>query len=74
MIDVRIIGEEYKDKDFTGRQYCEEKGIELFYNKKRPLFFFYRFKKENFEVEKAKAVVKKLVLLKTVELNFTYMN
>lgn len=31
-IDVRIIGEEYRDKDFTGRAYCESKGIELYYN------------------------------------------
>ncbi|WP_343694808.1 adenylyltransferase/cytidyltransferase family protein [Flavobacterium sp.] len=31
-IDVRIIGDEYKEKDFTGRAYCEEKGIELHYN------------------------------------------
>src|SRR5690606_14832877 len=33
-IDVRIIGEEYQDKNFTGRVYCEEKGIELYYNKR----------------------------------------
>lgn len=31
-IDVRIIGIEYQDKIFTGRQYCEEKGIHLHYN------------------------------------------
>ena len=31
-LDVRIIGEEYKDKQFTGRDYCEEKGIEIHYN------------------------------------------
>jgi glycerol-3-phosphate cytidylyltransferase len=31
-IDVRIIGIEYQDKNFTGRQYCEEKGIQLHYN------------------------------------------
>jgi glycerol-3-phosphate cytidylyltransferase len=33
-IDVRIIGEEYQDKNFTGRAYCEEKGIELYFNKR----------------------------------------
>ena len=31
-IDMRIIGEEYKDKNFTGKTYCEEKGIEIYYN------------------------------------------
>lgn len=33
-IDVRIIGEEYREKNFTGRAYCEEKGIELYFNKR----------------------------------------
>ena len=31
-LDVRIIGDEYKDKAFTGRDYCETKGIELYFN------------------------------------------
>ena len=37
-IDVRIIGDEYASKQFTGRQYCEEKGIDLFYNKREHRF------------------------------------
>ena len=31
-IDVRIIGEEYREKEFTGRDYCATKGIEIYYN------------------------------------------
>jgi len=31
-IDVRIVGDEYREKNFTGREYCEEKGIELYFN------------------------------------------
>ena len=31
-IDVRIIGEEYETVDFTGKEYCTEKGIEIYYN------------------------------------------
>lgn len=31
-IDLRIVGDEYLQKDFTGRKYCEEKGIELYFN------------------------------------------
>ncbi len=31
-LDVRIVGDEYKYRDFTGRKYCEEKGIELYFN------------------------------------------
>jgi glycerol-3-phosphate cytidylyltransferase len=30
--DVRIIGCEYKEKNYTGRIYCEENGIEIYYN------------------------------------------
>ena len=33
-LDVRIIGEEYKEKLFTGKDYCKEKGIEIYYNKR----------------------------------------
>ena len=31
-IDIRIIGEEHKDKSFTGKDYCEANGIQLYYN------------------------------------------
>lgn len=31
-IDVRIVGDEYREQDFTGRMYCEAKGIELYFN------------------------------------------
>jgi glycerol-3-phosphate cytidylyltransferase len=33
-IDVRIIGDEYASKSFTGREYCEKKGIKLYFNKR----------------------------------------
>lgn len=33
-VHVRILGEEYQDKNFTGRVYCEEKGIELYFNRR----------------------------------------
>nr|WP_220485250.1 adenylyltransferase/cytidyltransferase family protein [Flavobacterium sp. SOK18b] len=37
-IDVRIIGDEYKEENFTGRAYCEEKEIELYFNKRNHRF------------------------------------
>jgi len=37
-IDIRIIGEEYKDKYFTGKEYCKKKGIEIYYNKREHRF------------------------------------
>ena len=33
-IDVRILGDEYKDKDFTGKDICRRLGIELYFNKR----------------------------------------
>lgn len=33
-IDVRILGEEYKDKDFTGREICKRRGIRIHFNKR----------------------------------------
>jgi glycerol-3-phosphate cytidylyltransferase len=31
-VDVRILGVEYKDKDFTGKEICMKRGIEIVYN------------------------------------------
>jgi glycerol-3-phosphate cytidylyltransferase len=31
-IDIRILGEEYKDKDFTGRDICKSREIKLYFN------------------------------------------
>lgn len=33
-INVRILGEEYKDKDFTGREICKRRNISLYFNKR----------------------------------------
>ncbi len=33
-INVRILGEEYKNGKFTGRATCAKRGIELYYNKR----------------------------------------
>ena len=33
-IHVRILGEEYREKDFTGRDICKAKDIELYFNKR----------------------------------------
>ena len=37
-IDVRIVGEEYAEKSFTGRDYCEQKGIVLHFNRRQHRF------------------------------------
>lgn len=33
-IHVRILGEEYRNKDFTGRDICKARDIELYFNKR----------------------------------------
>ena len=37
-IDVRILGEEYKDTEFTGKEICMKRGIELYFNKRDHFF------------------------------------
>jgi len=34
-IDIRFLGDEYKTKDFTGKQWCLDHGIELFYHERQ---------------------------------------
>jgi glycerol-3-phosphate cytidylyltransferase len=33
-IDVRILGEEYRDKEFTGKDICRRRDIQLYFNKR----------------------------------------
>jgi glycerol-3-phosphate cytidylyltransferase len=33
-VNVRILGEEYKEKEFTGKDICRKRGIELYFNKR----------------------------------------
>jgi glycerol-3-phosphate cytidylyltransferase len=37
-IDVRILGDEYEHKQFTGRQECITKGIKFYFNKREHTF------------------------------------
>lgn len=37
-IDVRILGEEYEDRAFTGRQECIDRGIKFYFNKRKHTF------------------------------------
>ncbi|KUF43948.1 adenylyltransferase/cytidyltransferase family protein [Myroides marinus] len=55
-LDVRILGDEYKDKNFTGRKYCEEKGIELYYNSRDHRFSSSSLRKEVADKENSKLV------------------
>ncbi|WLD22537.1 adenylyltransferase/cytidyltransferase family protein [Flavobacterium dauae] len=57
-IDVRILGEEYRDKDFTGRAYCEEKGIALYFNTRDHRFSSSGLRKEVAKKENGKPIEK----------------
>jgi glycerol-3-phosphate cytidylyltransferase len=57
-LDVRIIGEEYKDKDFTAKRICEKRGIKLIYNKREHDFSTTSLRKRVYEQESAKRFVK----------------
>lgn len=47
-LDIRILGDEYKEKNSTGRSYCQEKGIELYFNAR-----VYRFSSSSLRKEVA---------------------
>ena len=53
-ITVRIIGEEYKDKEFTGKQICEDRGIKIWYNSSNHRFSSSELRNRTYESEKKK--------------------
>lgn len=50
-IDVRILGIEYKDVNFTGKEICIKRGIELIYNSRDHSFSSSSLRKRVFEEE-----------------------
>src|SRR5690606_30529081 len=53
-IDLRIVGDEYMSKDFTGRKYCEENGIELYFNSRDHRFSSTGLRQEVYKRESEK--------------------
>ncbi len=53
-IDIRIIGDDYRDRDFTGKQYCEEKGIQIYYNQRDHRFSSSALRRKIAELEEQK--------------------
>ena len=54
-IDMRILGIEYADKDFTGKQICVDRGIELIYNGRDHSFSSSSLRKRVMEAEMLRA-------------------
>jgi glycerol-3-phosphate cytidylyltransferase len=53
-LDLRIIGQEYKSKKFTGRDICSQRNIEIYYNKRDHRFSTSDLRKRVYETEKTK--------------------
>lgn len=53
-IDIRILGEEYRDKDFTGKDICKRRGIQLYFNKRDHRFSSSALRKQVAEKENLK--------------------
>lgn len=57
-IHVRFLSEEYKDRDFTGKQYCIDNGIELVFHKRRHQYSSTELRNRVYELEKKKREIK----------------
>ena len=53
-IDIRFLSEEYKDRDFTGKQYCIDNGIELYFHLRRHQYSSTELRNRVYELEKVK--------------------
>ena len=61
-INVRFLSEEYLNRDFTGKQYCTENGIELVYHKRRHDFSSSELRARTARLENSKETILKEVL------------
>ena len=50
-INVKVMGEEYKGKDFTGKQICKDRGIKLVYNGRDHSFSSTSLRKRVYNIE-----------------------
>ena len=57
-IDIRFLSEEYKDRDFTGRQYCIDNDIEIHYHKRQHKYSSTELRNRVFELETKKRIEK----------------
>jgi glycerol-3-phosphate cytidylyltransferase len=53
-LDVRVLGVEYAEKDFTGRKECQSRGIEIIFNGRDHSFSSSSLRKRVAEAEKTK--------------------
>lgn len=58
-IHIRFLSEEYKDRDFTGKQYCIDNGIELHFHMRKHQYSSSELRNRVYELEKKKREEKK---------------
>jgi glycerol-3-phosphate cytidylyltransferase len=54
-ISIRILGDEYKHKQYTGKDICVDRGIEIYYNKRDHDFSSSSLRKRVYDAELLKA-------------------
>lgn len=54
-INIRFLGDEYRDKDFTGKDVCRKRDIDLYFNKRDHRFSSSDLRRRVYDAEKAKA-------------------
>ena len=55
-IHFRFLSEEYLNRDFTGKQYCMDVGVELHYHKRGHIYSSSELRKRTAQLENAKDI------------------
>lgn len=58
IIHIRFLSEEYKNRDFTGRQYCIDNGIELYFHTRKHSFSSSDLRLRTYKLELQKSLEK----------------
>ena len=60
-IHIRFLSEEYKDRDFTGKQYCIDNGIDLFFHLRKHQYSSTELRNRVHDLEEKKRNEKNIV-------------
>lgn len=61
-IDIRFLSEEYLNRDFTGKQYCMDHGIELYYHPRKHIYASSELRDRVYKLESLKTKDKSVCL------------
>lgn len=70
-MDIRFLSEEYLNRDFTGKQYCMDNGIEIHYHKRQHTFSTSELRNRIYEIEIAKRQEKNVVDIPQYSIHLT---